>query len=172
MSMSMKLQCMQETNIHEKKQQNIMCFKIHGTRETITLEKETHRTSCAGTWTRSFSVYEKHLLSRRKLTKHYVLEHPSNPVYAYAYVKQAGTCISCEDLSVCKSDKKSNKNKQDLGLKCSAWKVFGSKDFGLVGLYQKTKLDLFGSKKNLGLKIFWVKKNFCKKNFVPKKWLS
>ena len=24
--------------------------------------------------------------------------------------------------------------KQDLGLKCSAWKVFGSKDFGLVGL--------------------------------------
>ena len=38
-------------------------------------------------------------------------------------------------------------SKQDLGLKCSAWKVFGSKDFGLVGLYQKTKLDLFGSKK-------------------------
>ena len=24
--------------------------------------------------------------------------------------------------------------KQDFGLKCSAWKVFGSKDFGLVGL--------------------------------------
>ena len=90
MSMSMKLQCMQETNIHEKKQQNIMCFKIHDTRETITLEKETHRKSCAGTWTRSFSVYEKHLLSRRKLTKHYVLEDPSNPVYAYAYVKKCG----------------------------------------------------------------------------------
>ena len=26
-------------------------------------------------------------------------------------LKQAGTCISCEDLSVYKSDKKSNKNK-------------------------------------------------------------
>ena len=37
--------------------------------------------------------------------------------------------------------------KQDLGLKCSAWKVFGSNDFGLVGLYNKTKLNLFGSKK-------------------------
>ena len=38
-------------------------------------------------------------------------------------------------------------SKQDLGLKCSAWKVFGSNDFGLVGLYNKIKLDLFGSKK-------------------------
>ena len=27
------------------------------------------------------------------------------------HLKQAGTCISCEDLSVYKSDKKSNKNK-------------------------------------------------------------
>ena len=27
------------------------------------------------------------------------------------YKKQAGTCISCEDLSVYRSDKKSNKNK-------------------------------------------------------------
>jgi len=34
--------------------------------------------------------------------------------------------------------------KQDLGLKCSAWKVFGSKDFGLVGLYQNSKLNIFG----------------------------
>ena len=25
-------------------------------------------------------------------------------------------------------------NKQDLALKCSAWKVFGTKDLGLVGL--------------------------------------
>ena len=29
----------------------------------------------------------------------------------FYFNKQAGTCISCEDLSVCKSDKKSNKNK-------------------------------------------------------------
>ena len=49
---------------------------------------------------------------------------------------------------------------QDLGLKCSAWKVFGSKDFGLVGLYQKTKPDLFRSKK-FGSEKFLVKKNFC-----------
>ena len=63
-------------------------------------------------------------------------------------------------------------SKQDLGLKCSAWKVFGSKDFGLVDLYQKTKLDLFGSK-NLGLKIFRIKKKiWSKKFFAPKKCLS
>ena len=37
-----------------------------------------------------------------------------------------------------------NITEQDLGLKCSAWKVFGSNDFGLVGLYHNTKLDLFG----------------------------
>ena len=41
----------------------------------------------------------------------------------------------------------SQAEQQDLGLKCSAWKVFGSNDFGLVGLYNKTKLDLFASKK-------------------------
>ena len=62
--------------------------------------------------------------------------------------------------------------KQDLGLKCSAWKVFGSKDFGLVGLYQKTKLDLFGSKK-FGSENFLSQKNFwSKENFVPKKCWS
>ena len=58
--------------------------------------------------------------------------------------------ISCEQMC----DKKlwtkvGNRSceKQDLGRKCSAWKVFDSKDFGLVDLYQKTKLDPFGSKK-------------------------
>ena len=62
--------------------------------------------------------------------------------------------------------------KQDLGLKCSAWKVFDSKDFGLVDLYQKTKLDLFGSKK-FGSENFLSQKNFwSKKYFVPKKCLS
>ena len=53
-----------------------------------------------------------------------------------------------------------NRMEQDLGLKCSAWKVFGSKYFGLGGLYQKNELDLFGSKKIFGLKIFLVKKNW------------
>ena len=49
---------------------------------------------------------------------------------------------------------------QDLGLKCSAWKVFGSKDFGLVGLYQKTRPDLFWSKKIFGQKKFCSEKMF------------
>ena len=62
-------------------------------------------------------------------------------------------------------------SKQDLGLKCSAWKVFGSKDFGLVDLYQKTKLDLFGSIKIWVWK-FLVKKNFGPKNFGPNEKLG
>ena len=61
-----------------------------------------------------------------------------------------------EEICVCgiiggKFEKNENENhkimklkKQDLGLKCSAWKVFGSNDFGLVALYHKNKLDLFG----------------------------
>ena len=52
---------------------------------------------------------------------------------------------------------------QDLGLKCSAWKAFGSKI--LVGqLY--TKLALFGSEKILSPKKFWV---FVFKNFFGSK---
>ena len=67
--------------------------------------------------------------------------------------------------------------KQDLGLKCSAWKVFGSKDFGLVGLHQKTKLDLFGSKKFgsenfLSQKKFWSKKICSEKMLVQMKILG
>ena len=73
-----------------------------------------------------------------------------------------------------------HKEKQDLGLRCSAWKVFGSKDFGLVGSYQKTKLDLLGQI-NLGLKmfvqmkilgtkiIFGSKKSLSPKNFWAEK---
>ena len=51
--------------------------------------------------------------------------------------------------------------KQDLGLKCSAWKVFGSgsNDFGLVGLYHKTRS-------------FWVKKKFGSENFLTPKNLG
>ena len=78
--------------------------------------------------------------------------------------------------------------KQDLGLKCSAWKVFGSKDFGMVGLEHKTKQDLLGQKffetnKNWGHKIrirknlgpnenfvyrinFWVQKSFWVQKFL------
>ena len=89
------------------------------------------------------------------------------------------------------------KIEQDLGLKCSAWKVFGSKDFGLVDLQHKTKLDVYGSKnfgsqkyfkKILGLQKFKSEKLLClkkslvqnkfgskkiwfKKNLVPKKSL-
>ena len=75
--------------------------------------------------------------------------------------------------------------KQDLGLKCSAWKVFSSKEFGLVGLYQKMFVQMkilgakiifgskkvFESKKNFGLKkVFWPKKVFgFKKLFGSKK---
>ena len=58
---------------------------------------------------------------------------------------------------------------QDLGLKCSAWKVFGSKDFGLVCLKQKTKLDLFGSKKIWVGKFFESKKIFGQKKFCSEK---
>ena len=36
--------------------------------------------------------------------------------------------VQCKGSCPCKT------GKQDLGLKCSAWKVFGSKDFGLVCL--------------------------------------
>ena len=56
------------------------------------------------------------------------------------------------------------KKKQDLGLKCSAWKVFGSKDFGLLDLKHKTKLDLFVSKKMWVLQIFESKKILGQKN--------
>ena len=59
-----------------------------------------------------------------------------------------------------------NVPKQNLGLKFSAWKVFGSNDFGLVALYHQTKLDLFGSKK-FGSEKFWV--FVFKKVFVSKK---
>ena len=54
-----------------------------------------------------------------------------------------------------------------MGLKCSAWKVFGSKDFGLVGLYQKTKPDLFRSKKIWVWKFFESKKILFRKNVCP-----
>ena len=42
--------------------------------------------------------------------------------------------IKIESYKTAKETIIENIIKQDLGLKCSAWKVFGSKNFGLVGL--------------------------------------
>ena len=62
-----------------------------------------------------------------------------------------------------------SKLKQDLGLKCSAKKVFGSKDFGLVGLYQKAKQNFVWVKKILVWKVFESKKILGKKKVLFRK---
>ena len=43
-------------------------------------------------------------------------------------------CHICKERFYSKPPETKNNHKQDLALKCSAWKVFGIKYFGLVGL--------------------------------------
>ena len=59
---------------------------------------------------------------------------------------------------------KGEQNKQDLGLKCSAWKVFGSNNFGLVALYQKKQIKKTNKKEILSPKNFGSKKILGSKN--------